>query len=68
MIDLSDVVKVNITLITKLKLGFENYVTGTEDADDAPGFEEEGAGAQHRELPQRGVEEQVQAGAAGRSE
>ena len=38
--------------------------TGAEDADDAPGLEEEGAGAQHCQLPQRGAEEPVQAGVA----
>ena len=42
------------------------FLTGAEDGDDAPDIEEEGAGAQHRQLPERGVEEQVQAGIAGR--
>ena len=46
----------------------DNDFTGAEDADDAPGLEEEGAGAQHCQLPQRGAEEQVQAGVAGRPE
>merc|ERR1712037_197315 len=41
---------------------------GAEDADDAPGLEEEGAGAQHCQLPQRGAEEPVQAGVARRPE
>ena len=58
----------NITRIIKMamRLGFENDITGAEDADDAPGLQEEGAGAQHCQLPQRGAEEQVQAGVARR--
>ena len=51
-----------------MRRGFKNENTGAEDADDAPGLKEEGARAQHCQLPQRGAEEQVQAGVARRPE
>ena len=56
---------VHLCLVVRL---INDVVSGAEDGDDAPDLKEEGTRAQHRHLPQRDLEEQVQAGAAGRSE